>query len=155
MPILISLEGNICCDKLYYLKLLESTGYNVRYNDYVLNTGDKSLELQFFDGSPYTNNCIYSNLIMDDTPTWKPDIIIYLFCCPSICLQEHYKGQMCNANYLQGLHLKYEILCDDINWKDNMYKVNIHDDRNQVFDNIKDIIGNIKQSLAQSSDDVS
>lgn len=188
----ISIEGNICSGKTFYLKLLEKEGYNVHYNENIeqsemahkYNTDVKRYslgyyldmlhnyihssinddDLHFYEGSPLTIKHVYGELSYEKNSfdvdeykiyndyyedfSWKPDIIIYLFCSPVICSERNKNRQPNNPvdmEYLKELHLKYEILCDEINCPVTMYKINSQENSTSVLNNINDIICHLKK----------
>jgi deoxyadenosine/deoxycytidine kinase len=187
----ISIEGNCCSGKTFYLKLLEQQGYHVHYDDMTnltrltqkYNTDmkryslgynlqllynythypHKEEEIHLFENSPYTLNKVYCQLAHEqhcfdedeyniyrnyaDEMGWIPDIIIYLYCNPFVCYDRSTTKKLPftpSIDYLKNLHLKYEIICDELNCPIMIYKINAQDEHQSVISNIKHIIDQFK-----------
>lgn len=166
----IFIDGNICSGKTFYLKLLEKAGYNVNYeqpmdfhnycNDiqrYSINYHVQQIykyphystidnEVQLFENSPYILKNVYGELLckknyFDINEYDTENIIIYLFCIPNVCYERSKnKNQRLSLDYLNQLHIKYEILCDEINCPLTLYKINSQEDSESVLNNIIEII---------------
>jgi len=138
----VSFEGNVCSGKTLYLKLLDTNGYHVSWN-HMANPTDPRVDLYFYENSPYSIKNVYG---MEVEPNWIPDIIIYLYCHPVVCYErsKNRGGSLVEMKHLQGIHLKYEILCDEINCPVTLYKINSHEDIESVYKNICDVINSVK-----------
>ena len=144
----ISLEGNICSGKTFYLKLLEKEGivshcYETHdiYHEY-LQYEVKNTEIHLFENSPYTLKKIHGQ---SPESNWTPDIIIYLCCNPIVCRERYMKknSNEISLEFVKQLHVKCEFVCDEINCPIVMYKINSQDNPENVLKCILDIIKHI------------
>jgi hypothetical protein len=116
---------------------------------YETESGD---QIHLYERSPYTLQLIHTNIIdLDELPlyqqvvqrvNWTPDVIIYLFCHPTICHQRSLRqgGTQFSLEDLQGLHYRYETILNDLNCPVPIYKVNAQEEPEQVLANLKDIL---------------
>lgn len=95
--------------------------------------GDLLYEKKIFDVSEYKLYTEYNNKM-----GWTPDIIIYLHCHPEVCFKRC--QNKFDISYFKDIHLKYEILCDEINCPITIYKINSQENSDDVYKNIIDII---------------
>jgi deoxyadenosine/deoxycytidine kinase len=186
MPI-VSIEGNIASGKTTHLKLLESAGYTVHYDDsheqsdlaskyyndmkryslgyhlrllrnFSLHAHTSTDAVHIYENSPYTLKHVHCELlhekrcfdedeykIYDEYNTqhgWMPDVMIYLYCHPSVCHDRLMPAGQVKSDHILDLHAKYEIACDDLNITDHvkLYKINSQEDIDTVYRSIIDII---------------
>ena len=150
------LQSGGCCDRNtldYHLKLLES------YSDPSKNNP----KIVFYEGSPYALKSIYpvsigETKIKTDTDleyenfyqahAWVPDVIIYLFCDPIVCLERYYssygtgqdgQGPTIFEN-LKRFHLRLEMIYDEINCPIKLYKINAQEPPTDLGFYLKEII---------------
>lgn len=109
--------------------------------------GDMLFEEQLFDKQEYELHNLYVKKI-----GWKPDVVIYLYCDPDICY-ERIKDRLSVAgdnqltvDYLKKLHIKHEIVFDDLNCSIPIYKVNSMEDTETVYNTIVEIIETLKKN---------
>ena len=109
-------------------------------------------EEEIFDQQEYELHNLYVNKI-----GWKPDAIIYLYCDPDVCY-ERIKTRFSIAgdnqltiDYLKKLHIKHEIVFDDLNCSIPIYKVNSMEDPLTVYQTITEIIDIIKKNQSPLS----
>ena len=137
-----------------------SLGYHLRQLQNCLDSTYKSNEIHIFESSPYSFKNIYGELLLEkgefdvdeykiyekyvDSYGWVPDVIIYLFCNPIVCYERHnLLGSGISLNYIKDLHLRYEIVYDELNCPVKLYKVNSQEDEETVLSNLKDILSRV------------
>ncbi len=125
--------------------------------------------INIYEQSPYTSINILADLLHEEKifdtdeynlyklyakDIWIPDIIIYLFCDPDIC-QERYKLEnnlSTDSNQLtkkgfEKIHLKHEIVFDEVNCQIPIYKINSQEDSDLVYLNICDVLKKIEKNM--------
>ena len=124
-------------------------------------------KLNIYERSPYTLKNIFGDLLYEqnqfdpqeyklhntyvETLGWTPDVIIYLYCDPEICHQRVNtrfsidEDSKMTLNYLNKLHLKHEIVFDDMNCSIPIYKINSMEDTETVYKNILDILNKLSK----------
>ena len=122
-------------------------------------TGVQTCALPIYECSPYTLTNVYGELlyrkqIFDPDEYliykkyyseigWNPDVIIYLYCHPSVCYERCRRMNMdvnITMNRIIEIHTQHELIMDEINCPIALYKVNAQEDIECVVNNVTDIV---------------
>lgn len=166
----ISIDGNFGVGKTYHLQRLATEGYCVHWSKpspefqlesittymqmlqpFIFNDTNERGSIVLYERSPYTLQRIYTDLRDPDDlfqyqqsikqVNWSPDIIIYLFCHPMICKQ---RTKNLSDEILVEFHNRYENILDELNCSIPIYKINAQEDLDQVFNNIIDVLHQVR-----------
>lgn len=119
---------------------------------YVKSTYNKG-KVNLYEMSPHTLKHVYcpvlleeknideeeSNILCEyiDQVKWIPDVIIYLYCDPTICFE---RSNKLTLESLKKYHLWHEITLDELNCQIPIYKINSQEDPQTVYKNILSIL---------------
>jgi len=119
-------------------------------------------KINIYERSPYTLKNVFSNMLYNDGVlkaseyllhnkfvddfSWNPDVIIYLHCEPEVCYQRSLsKHTDINMEYVNKLHCQHEEVFDSINCDIPIFKINVHDEKSEVYNSIVNVLNNIQQ----------
>ena len=127
-------------------------------------------QLNIYERSPYTLKNIFADFLYEQKIFdhqeyqlhnlyikkfgWQPDIIIYLYCDHDVCYQRIKnrfsitEDEKSTTDCLEKLHIKHEIVFDDLNCKIPIYKINAVEDPQTIYNSITEILKKLSQSIS-------